>query len=108
MGKIKKRVYPRDITINIGRGAPVPTHPFAGQAWKEVRHDDTVTWLAFWKDTINPKEYKYVWLGANSAFKADSDLAKYEKARKLKDSIGSIRANYTADWGAKSLVKKQV
>ena len=96
MGKIKKRVYPRDITINIGRGAPVPTHPFAGQAWKEVRHDDTVTWLAFWKDTIN------------SAFKADSDLAKYEKARKLKDSIGSIRANYTADWGAKSLVKKQV
>lgn len=30
------------------------------------------------------QDYKYVWLAANSTFKADSDLAKYEKARKLK------------------------
>ena len=54
------------------------------QTWKEVRHDPTVTWLAFWKDTVSDKDYKYVWLAANSTFKADSDLAKYEKARKLK------------------------
>ena len=27
-----------------------------------------------------------MWLAANSTFKADSDLAKYEKARKLKVS----------------------
>jgi hypothetical protein len=27
-----------------------------------------------------------VWLAANSLFKSDSDLAKYEKARKLKVS----------------------
>ena len=43
MGKIKRRVYPRDITINIGAGEPVPTHPFPGQTWKEVRcrrHDE--------------------------------------------------------------------
>lgn len=50
-----------------------------------------MTWLAFWKDPINTKEYKYVWLAANSSFKTDSDLAKYEKARKLKDYIGDIR-----------------
>jgi len=24
----------------------------------QVRHDNTVTWLAYWKDTVNPKEYK--------------------------------------------------
>jgi hypothetical protein len=61
------------------QGAPIPEHPYPGQKWKEVRHDRTVTWLAFWKDTVNPSQYKYVWLGANSTFKADSDLAKYEK-----------------------------
>ena len=67
-----------------GKGVPVPEHPYPGQKWKEVRHDNTVTWLAFWKDPISQKDYKYVWLAANSLFKSDSDLAKYEKARKLK------------------------
>ncbi len=62
----------------------MPEHPYPGQKWKEVRHDNTVTWLAYWKDPISPKDYKYVWLAANSTFKSDSDLAKYEKARKLK------------------------
>eukprot|EP00775_Hariotina_reticulata_P011328 gene11328-11478_t len=108
MGKIKQRVYPRDITINIGKDASVPEHPYPGQKWKEVRHDNTVTWLAFWKDTINPKEYKYVWLGANSSFKSESDLAKYEKARKLKDFIVDIRKNYTRDWDSTDLCKKQM
>ena len=35
-------------------------------------------------DPISEKDYKYVWLAANSQFKSDSDLQKYEKARKLK------------------------
>ena len=63
---------------------PIPEHPYPGQKWREVRHDNTVTWLAYWKDPISHKDYKYVWLAANSLFKSDSDLAKYEKARKLK------------------------
>ena len=71
-------------TICAGKGEPVPEHPYPGQQWKEVRHDKTVTWLAFWKDTLSQKDFKYVWLAANSTFKSDSDLAKYEKARKLK------------------------
>jgi DNA topoisomerase-1 len=56
-----------------------------------VRHDQTVTWLAYWRDTISAKDYKYVFLGANSTFKADSDLAKYEKvgrAKSRKDGRG--------------------
>ncbi len=35
-------------------------------------------------DPISEKDYKYVWLAANSQFKSESDLQKYEKARKLK------------------------
>ena len=31
MGRIKKRIYPRDIVINIGEGEPVPEHPYPGE-----------------------------------------------------------------------------
>ena len=55
---------------------PTAEHPFPGQRWKEVRHDKTVTWLAFWKDPINTKEFKYVFLAANSTWKSESDLQK--------------------------------
>ncbi|TQD84575.1 hypothetical protein C1H46_029865 [Malus baccata] len=57
-GKVKRRILPSDVTINIGQDAPVPECPVPGERWKEVRHDDTVTWLAFWTDPINPKKFK--------------------------------------------------
>lgn len=108
MGKIKKRIYPGDVTINIGEGVPVPEHAFPGQRWKEVRHDHTVTWLAFWKDPINTKEYKYVFLAANSSWKSESDLQKYEKARKLKQYIGDIRSTYQRNWDARERRERQM
>eukprot|EP00798_Chlamydomonas_sp_ICE-L_P013943 gene13943-19879_t len=108
MGVIKRRVYPKDVVINIGKNEPIPEHPYPGQTWKHVKHDDTVTWLAYWKDTVSARDYKYVFLGATSTFKADSDLAKYEKARKLKDLIGDIRKNYEADWDAPSIKTQQM
>ena len=49
-----------------------------------MKHDNTVTWLAFWNDPINPKEFKYVFLAASSSLKGQSDREKYEKARLLK------------------------
>lgn len=108
MGKIKKRIYPRDITINISKGAPIPTHPFPGQDWKEIRHDNTVTWLAFWKDPISPKDFKYVMMAATSSWKSESDLQKYEKARKLKDYIDDIRSTYTKNWSSAERRERQM
>jgi DNA topoisomerase I len=55
--------------------------------WQEVKHDNTVTWLAYWSDPINPKESKYVFLAASSSLKGQSDKEKYEKARLLKVSL---------------------
>ncbi|KAI4320807.1 hypothetical protein MLD38_034252 [Melastoma candidum] len=108
MGKLKKRIHPRDITINIGKGAPVPECPIPGERWKEVRHDNTVTWLAFWNDPINPKEFKYVFLAASSSLKGQSDKEKYEKARMLKDYIHNIRVAYTKDFTSKDVTKRQI
>ncbi|KAM3395321.1 DNA topoisomerase 1 alpha [Capsicum galapagoense] len=108
MGKLKRRIRPNDITINIGKGATIPECPIPGQRWKEVRHDNTVTWLAFWNDPINPKEFKYVFLAASSSLKGQSDKEKYEKARRLKDYIEGIRSAYTKDFTSKDPVKRQI
>ncbi|KAG8367360.1 hypothetical protein BUALT_Bualt16G0064000 [Buddleja alternifolia] len=108
MGKLKKRIRPSDITINIGKDAPVPECPIPGESWKDIRHDNTVTWLAYWNDPINQKEFKYVFLAASSALKGQSDKEKYEKARLLKDYILGIRAAYTKGFASKDPTKKQI
>ncbi|KAL4351945.1 hypothetical protein GQ457_06G022030 [Hibiscus cannabinus] len=108
MGKLKRRIRPSDITINIGKDAPIPECPIPGESWKDVKHDHTVTWLAFWNDPINPKEFKYVFLAASSSLKGQSDKEKYEKARMLKEYIKNIRAAYTKDFASKDVTKRQI
>ena len=81
-GRVKKRVEPEQIIINIGKEATVPAPP-EGHRWKEVKHDQEGTWLAMWQENINGA-YKYVMLAANSDVKGQSDHKKFEKARDLK------------------------
>lgn len=92
LGKIKPRIYPEDITINIGKGEVYPTADIEGvkHSWKKVVHNKEVKWLASWLDSISGKT-KYVWLGSQSSFKADSDIKKFDLARKLGKKIKSIR-----------------
>ena len=101
MGKIKRRVMPEDITINIGKDARVPPPP-PGHSWKAVIHNDTATWLAGWNDVINVKDWKYVQFGATSTVKAESDQKKYEKARSLHKFIEKIRADYKRNMQSES------
>jgi len=75
-------VRPEDITLNIGKGVPLPVPNMPGQ-WKAVTHDNTVTWLANWTENINGN-HKYVFLAAGSSLKGQSDMQKFEKARELK------------------------
>ena len=76
--------------------------PPPGHSWKAVIHNQYVSWLAGWKDSINTKDWKcvsscrcpgfhsshclravrrYVQLGATSTIKGESDQRKYEKVR---------------------------
>ncbi|KAG5493316.1 hypothetical protein GH5_02059 [Leishmania sp. Ghana 2012 LV757] len=96
MGKLKARVQPEDITINIGETAEVPVPP-AGHKWAAVQHDHTVTWLATWRDSV-AGNVKYVMLAPSSTIKGQSDMMKFEKARKLKDKVDDIRASYMKDF----------
>ncbi|KAH9571847.1 hypothetical protein CY35_02G114400 [Sphagnum magellanicum] len=108
MGKLKTRIMPEDIVINIGKDAPIPECPIPGCRWKEIRHDNTVTWLAFWNDPINNKEFKYVFLAPSSNLKGQSDMQKYDKARVLKDYIADIRKTYTMDFSSSDPTRKQI
>ncbi|KAI9294441.1 hypothetical protein K502DRAFT_304983 [Neoconidiobolus thromboides FSU 785] len=91
-GCLKRRVSPEQITINIGKEAKVPTPP-PGHKWGKVIHDNTVAWLATWKENINGL-FKYVLFGATSSLKGQSDMKKFEKARELKGCIDDIRSTY--------------
>ena len=105
-GKIKREVNPEDVTINIGVDDPVPAPP-AGHRWGKVIHDQTVSWLAKWKDSIT-KDPKYVQFAATGKFKGKSDLAKYEKARKLQRHIDTVRETYMADAASTNDEKMQL
>jgi DNA topoisomerase-1 len=85
IGKIKKRIFPEDIIINIGKNEIIPIS-IKGHMWKNVINDNTKEWIAAWKDDISGK-IKYVWLGD----KSKSDIKKYDLARKLKKKINDVR-----------------
>ncbi|KAI9359527.1 hypothetical protein BD770DRAFT_409764 [Pilaira anomala] len=94
-GKLKKRVLPEQVTLNLGIDAVIPEPP-KDHKWAAVVHDQTATWLATWKENVNGA-IKYVFLAATSTWKGQSDMQKFEKARELKKYVKTIRANYTRE-----------
>lgn len=104
-GKLKARVQPEQVTINIGESAHVPEPP-KGHKWAEVRNDNTVSWLAMWKENINGA-IKYVFLAQNSSLKGMSDFKKFEKARELKNHVERIRKDYTKELKDELMEKRQ-
>ncbi|XP_072855526.2 DNA topoisomerase I, mitochondrial isoform X2 [Pogona vitticeps] len=105
MGMLKKRVLPEDVIINCSKDSKIPQPP-PGHTWKEVRCDNTVTWLASWTENIQGS-IKYVMLNPSSKLKGEKDWQKYEVARRLKGVVEKIRAQYRADWKSKEMKKRQ-
>uniref|UniRef100_A0A6C0EAB7 DNA topoisomerase 1 n=1 Tax=viral metagenome TaxID=1070528 RepID=A0A6C0EAB7_9ZZZZ len=109
LGKIKKRVIPEDITINIGKESKIPEIPeqYKGHKWGDVIHDKNSEWLASWRDNITGK-IKYVWLGAHSEIRAKGDIEKFEKARKLKRKIKQIMEDNYKKLSSENITERQV
>ena len=104
-GMLKRRVMPEDVIINCSKDSEYPKAP-EGHKWKEVRHDNTVTWLASWTENIQ-NSIKYVMLNPSSKLKGEKDMQKYEKARNLKSRIDKIRADYVTDFKSKEMRIRQ-
>jgi DNA topoisomerase I len=107
MGKLKSRVLPEQVSLNVSECAAVPVCPVPGHAWKDVRHDPRGQWLATWKENIN-NQSKYMQLAAQSSFKGKSDRTKYNKAALLCKNIEKIRKSYKKDLKSKDAETKQL
>lgn len=105
-GKLKRRVQPEDVILNLGKDAKVPPPP-EGHEWGEVRHDNTVSWLAMWRENIS-NSVKYVRFAANSSLKGMSDYKKFEKARELKNHIEKIRKDYRTMLKSNLMLERQI
>ncbi|NP_001400078.1 DNA topoisomerase 1 isoform 3 [Mus musculus] len=105
MGMLKRRIMPEDIIINCSKDAKVPSPP-PGHKWKEVRHDNKVTWLVSWTENIQGS-IKYIMLNPSSRIKGEKDWQKYETARRLKKCVDKIRNQYREDWKSKEMKVRQ-
>uniref|UniRef100_A0A914IB77 DNA topoisomerase I n=1 Tax=Globodera rostochiensis TaxID=31243 RepID=A0A914IB77_GLORO len=104
MGSLKKRVQPEDVVINCSKGLKIM--PPEGHKWKEIRHDNTVTWLCSWTENVLGSN-KYIMLNPSSKLKGQKDWDKFEKARKLKGHVGQIREQYLNDFKSKEMRVRQ-
>ena len=107
IGRIKKRIMPEDVTINISKDAKVPVPNIPDHKWGNVIHDQTVIWLASWKEEITGKN-KYVFTSLDSFFKSKSDESKFDLARQLKKKVSSIRGDYELQLSDNNLKNRQL
>jgi len=97
-GKIKQRLYPQDIVINISKNMTIPIpeiekpddYDSKKYSWGDVICDNKLEWIASWQNNVTGK-YNYARFGRLSDFKMKSDESKYDKARMLKKKINKIR-----------------
>lgn len=107
MGKLKQRVNPEQVMLNLSECAPVPVCHVPGHAWGDIRHNPTVQWLCSWTENIN-NQSKYMQLAAQSSFKGKSDRSKYNKAARLCGNIDKIRKDYKKNLTSKSNETRQL
>lgn len=106
LGRIKKRIKPEDVILNLDKEAPIPKPNVHGH-WQEIIHERTVIWLATWREEITGKN-KYVFTSLDSFFKSKSDEEKFDLARKLKRKIGTIRQDYEKAMESDDIKQKQL
>ena len=83
-GKWKPKVSAKDVTLNLGKDAKVPSGN-----WGKIVHDRDSMWMASWTDILTQKR-KYVWLADTAGIKQERDQAKYDKAKQLANDIEKI------------------
>ncbi|XP_070967632.1 DNA topoisomerase I, like isoform X5 [Oncorhynchus clarkii lewisi] len=105
MGMLKRRIRPEDIIINCSKDSKHPKPP-PGTKWKELRHDNKVTWLVSWTENIQGS-IKYIMLNPSSRIKGEKDWQKYEIARNLKKCVDRLRNQYREDWKSKEMRIRQ-
>jgi DNA topoisomerase-1 len=98
-GRIKKRIQPSDITLNVSKKY-VPECKINGKPckWGEVVEKKDVSWIASYANPLDSKNTNYIYLKREgSHWVCMDDKVKFEKARNLGENIEKVRKGYTAD-----------
>ena len=94
-GRWKEGPREEDTELNLSPEASVP----AGK-WKAIIWQPNAMWIARWEDKLSGK-MKYVWFSDSSIIKQNKDIAKFEKAKQLRQKLrpvqNHIRENLQAD-----------
>ena len=101
-GKWKPKVTAKDVTLNLGKEAKIPTGN-----WGKIVNDKDSMWMASWTDILTEKR-KYVWLADTAGIKQERDQAKYDKAKKLAIEIEKIKEKIVKDMQDKDLKIRRV
>lgn len=106
LGMVKKRIRPEDVTLNLDKEAPIPKINVPGK-WGDIINDNSVVWLATWKDEITGKN-KYIFTSMESMFKSKSDESKFNLAKKLKRKVNQIREKYESQMDSDDVKVRQL
>ena len=101
-GKWKPKVTAKDVTLNLGKEAKIPTGN-----WGKIVNEKDSMWMASWTDILTEKR-KYVWLADTAGIKQERDQAKYDKAKKLPIEIEKIKEKIVKDMQDKDLKIRRV
>jgi DNA topoisomerase-1 len=107
IGRIKKRIYPEDVIINLSKDATIPIPNLNNHNWGKIINDQNVIWLASWKDSISNKT-KYIFTSFDSFFKSKSDESKFDLAKQLKKKVSIIRNDYELQLKDNDIKNKQL
>lgn len=87
-GCLRRRVVPRDVTLNLDPGAKIPK-----MSWGDVVHRPVCGWMWSWRDPLLGKT-KYVYPSSHSHMHAKRERRKFDEVYILKDYIWDIRKYY--------------
>lgn len=109
-GKWKPRTYPEDVTLNLTKGADVPTPAYPGdekREWKEVVENKNALWTAMWYCKLTGWQ-KRVLFAASSKVKQKADQKKFVKAITLANNFDDVVKHIDSQLTSKSKHVRQV
>ena len=106
-GTLKQRIMPEDVELNLSKTALAPICHLPGRSWGGVSFENDASWVASYYEACTESR-KYALLSASSKIKFENDIKKYERARRLKNCIEVVRADYRHKMASVVLRERQL
>lgn len=108
-GKLKKRMKPSDITLNISKEY-IPKCMYNGveSKWGDIVQRQDSTWIGYWDNPVNGNKNYFHLSRIDSHFVYESDKQKFDKACMLEKNIKKVRTRYMQDIKSEDVSTRQL